>query len=169
MGFILIKNKPVSLEREKYKNAILYFIENCNNSYLGATKLNKLIYYLDFLNYRDRDESVTKDVYYNKTYGPVPNSIDEIMSELIKDRAIEVKKNPFEDKERSSYVSKKEPDISKFSDGEKKLLKDICKEFKSYETNKIVAQTHLEGPWFNSNPHEKIDYKYAYSIEVLNK
>ena len=46
-------------QREKFKNAILYFVRYCNTKDLGATKLNKLMYYLDFLHYRDFKVSVT--------------------------------------------------------------------------------------------------------------
>ena len=45
----------------------------------------------------------------------------------------------------------------------------LYEEFKTYDTEKIVAQTHLEAPWFYSEPGEKIDYEYAHSLEVLSE
>ena len=137
---------------------------------MHATKLNKLVYYLDFLNYRDRDVSVTGDVYYNKQFGPVPNSIKEILDGLQRKKALVIEEDPYkENHTRKSYEAKKDPDMSAFSKEEKSLLQDICKEFKNYSTDKIVAQTHLEAPWFYSKPQQKIDYDYAYSIEALSE
>ena len=165
----LKKNKR-RINKSKYKNAVLFFVKHCNNKHLGATKLNKLIYYLDFLNYRDRDTSVTGDIYYNQQFGPVPNSILEILNELQTKKALVVKEDPYkENRTRKSYETKIEPDMSVFSEKEKNLLQAICKEFKDYSTDKIIAQTHLEGPWFYSKQQEKIDYEYAYSIEVLSE
>lgn len=158
------------ISKEKYRNAVLYFVKNCNNKYLGATKMNKLVYYLDFLNYRDRDASVTGEVYYNRQYGPVPSKIDEVVDELRQEGLLEIKEDPYKkDRMRKSYEAKQSPDMSVFSEEEKSLLGVICREFKDYSTPKIVAQTHLEAPWFYSKPQQKIDYDRAYAIEILSE
>ena len=157
----------ITLHQEKYQNAILYFMQHCNNQYLGATKLNKLLYYLDFLNYRDRGESVTGDEYYHMQYGPVPSSVETVMGALCESGKLEVAGEPFGEVTRKIYKGKEKPNITVFSKEEQQLLADICKEFKDYDTDKIIAQTHLEAPWFYSRPHQKIDYDYAHSIEIL--
>ena len=158
----------IVLNTEKYKNAILYFVRHCNNQYLGETKLNKLLYYLDFLNYRDRGSSVTGDEYYHMQYGPIPSSMETIMSVLCENKKLEVVGKPFEKTTRKIYTAREKPDITAFSEEEHKLLTDICKEFKHYDTDTIIAQTHLEAPWFYSKPYQKIDYDYAHSIEILD-
>ncbi len=153
----------------KYQNAILYFIQHCNNEHLGATKLNKLVYYLDFLHYRDAGKTVTGDIYTHKQYGPVPNSIDYIINLLQKEDKLAVTENPFNDENsghRKKYETKVASDTSCFDKEELKLLQGICKAFEQYNTQTIVAQTHLEAPWFYSKPHETIDYEYAKSIDV---
>jgi len=61
------------INKEKYINALLYFIENCNNKFLGKTKLNKLFYYLDFIYYRDHKVSVTLDIYISA------NNLDQFL------------------------------------------------------------------------------------------
>jgi len=158
----------MGLNQSKYKNAVLYFIKYCNNKYLGATKLNKLFYYLDFINYRDRKEPVTGDFYIHNHYGPTPSALNNILSEMVEKGEIEIKKDPFEDSYVASFAIKKEPDESVFSKEEKKLLKSICGEFLDWSTDKIVEQTHLESPWFYSKPFEKVDYNYSSDIDFFN-
>ena len=53
------------MNKLKYKNAVLYFIKHCNgnNQPLDYEKLSQLLYYLDFINYRDRKKSITGDFY----------------------------------------------------------------------------------------------------------
>jgi len=159
----------MALNKIKYKNSILYFIKYCNNKYLGATKLNKLLYYLDFVNYRDRKSSVTGDFYIHNHYGPTPSEVNSIVSEMVEKKEVEIKKDPFEDSHTTSFKALKDVNEKVFNKGEKELLKDICKEFSDWSTDKIVEQTHLESPWFYSKPFEKVDYAYSSDIDFFEK
>jgi uncharacterized phage-associated protein len=151
----------------KYKNAILYFSKYCNNQYLGVTKLNKLLYYLDFISYRDRKTLVTNDVYVHKEYGPVPARVDDVLGELRESGDLDIRNIPYGDGYKAEFVVKTDPDLSVFNNDEKVLLTKICKEFALWSTSKIVNQTHLEAPWFFSDPYEKVDYEYATDIDFF--
>lgn len=157
------------VDKEKFKNAILYFFKYCNNHYLGLTKLSKLFYYLDFISYRDRESSITKDKYIHKQYGPVPESIDEILEELTQEKNIETKIAPYKDGETFQFKALKDPYLSIFDKYERQLLKNISDEFNLWSTDKIVNQTHLEAPWFYSNPFGIVDYSYAKDIDFFAK
>ncbi len=155
------------IDQHKYENAILYFVKYCNNSYLGATKLNKLMYYLDFLSFRDTKKSVTGDLYVHKQFGPVPSQIDDVLTKLQSKNILEIKKVQYKDGEIFKYETKQDPDLSVFDTYEKKLLENICEEFCLWKTDKIVNQTHLEAPWFYSKPYEIVDYKYSKDLEFF--
>lgn len=160
------------LNKDKYKNAILYFIKYCNNNHLGTTKLNKLLYYLDFISYRDRRISITGDRYIHEQYGPIPENADNLLVELKKDGFIDVNQVPFESEEsgfKNEFNLLKDPTLSVFDSYEKDLLKNICKEFTPWSTDKIIDQTHLEAPWFYSKPLEPVDYEYAKDIDFFEK
>jgi len=153
------------IDKNKYKNAILYFVDKCNNKYLGKTKLNKLLYYLDFIYYRDNGKSVTGDDYICQNYGPVPSRILDIMSELKREGKIDAE--VIEGINMEKYTLKTKVDESCFNEKEKTLLKNICKEFCNYKTDRIVTQTHFEAPWFYASLYDKIDYEYANDIEFF--
>ena len=165
----MIATITTNLDERAYKNAVLYFIKYCNNQYLHATKLNKLLYYFDFISFRDYEKSVTGDVYIHKGYGPVPARIDEILAKLKSEGAIDTEAIPHNDTEMVNFTLKDETqfDESAFSRDQKKLLKKICDEFGNWPTEKIVAQTHLEAPWFYSKPYEVVDYAYARDIDFF--
>lgn len=154
------------LDAKKFHNSILFFVKFCNNSFLGKTKLNKLLYYLDFVSFRDRQTSVTGDVYISKTYGPVPEKIDEMLAELKKSEDIQIEP-PSDDKKGFSFRLRTDPDLTVFDEYELSLLKKICDEFENWKTEKIVNQTHLEAPWFYSEPYDTVDYKYASNIDFF--
>ena len=155
-------------ERE-YKGALLFFIKYCNNKYLHATKLNKLMYYFDFISFRDEGKSATGDIYIHEKYGPVPASLNEMLATLKTEGAIETETTPYKDSEITRFVIKDEKQLDEtvFSKPQLALLKNICNEFGGWPTDKIVAQTHLEAPWFYSQPWDIVDYKYAADIEVF--
>ena len=155
------------MNTSKYQNAILYFIKYCNNQYLGATKLNKLLYYLDFISYRDRKKSVSGDSYLHLQYGPVPEHVDEILADLQKKKLLNIQRYSYKQNDTFNFRLEREPDMNAFDKYEKDLLENICKEFELWNTEKIVNQTHLEAPWFYSKPYEKVDYEYAKDIEFF--
>lgn len=163
----LCLNKMGEINKEKYQNAILYFVKYCNNQYLGATKLNKLLYYLDFIAYRDRQKSITGDLYVHKQYGPVPAEVDEVLTAMKAKGTLEVQKIDYKGGETFKYSSDKDPNLSAFDDYEKGLLEKVCQEFNLWPTEKMVNQTHLEAPWFYSKPFEVVDYKYSKDIEFF--
>lgn len=157
------------INKSKYRNAILYFVKYCNNQYLGATKLNKLLYYLDFISFRDRKRSVTGDIYIHKQYGPIPAKVDEILTDLHQSQHLAIDRIAYKESDTFEYKILKEPQPSKFDSYEKNLLKNIADEFTLWSTEKIVNQTHLEAPWFYSKPFDVVDYNYSKNIEFFPK
>jgi uncharacterized phage-associated protein len=73
----------VEHSREKLINSIIYFLKNTKNC--GKTKLFKLLYYLDFMHFRETGRSVTGLDYYAWDFGPVPKKLyDEINNPPLK-------------------------------------------------------------------------------------
>lgn len=156
------------INRQKYQNAVLYFIKHCNNDYLGTTKLNKLLYYLDFASYRDRKKTVTNDRYLHLDYGPVSVSLKEdIIPSMKSSGLIQVDTVEYRDGKKKIFEAKAEPDASVFDDYEKKLLYTICKKFKNYTTDQIVSQTHAEAPWYYSEYFDEIDFEDSADIDII--
>lgn len=166
MGSLLLHKQ---IDELLYKNAVLYFLKYCNNRYLGKTKLNKLLYYLDFISFRDHKKTVTGDVYIHQEYGPVPATVEEILTSLKTQGVIDAKAIPHKDGEKIKFEIKDSKffDENVFSNQQKELLKKICDEFGAWTTDKIVTQTHLEAPWFFSKPLEIVDYKYSKDIDFF--
>ena len=134
-------------------------------------KLNKLLYYLDFIYFRDHKKSVTGDVYIHQGYGPGPSRINEILAMLKNEGSIDTEAIAYKDGELIRFELKNPKRLAEsvFLASQKKLLKQICDEFGNWPTEKIVAQTHLEAPWFYSKPYEIVDYAYAHDIDFFRR
>jgi len=155
--------------KEKYTNALLYFIAECGNEKLGIMKLNKLFYYLDFISFRDRKKSVTGETYMHLPKGPFAASLNKIIAPAKKNGLIMHKEDESKKYgQRNRFQALKSYDLSVFDEYEQNLLKNLCKTFRDWSTDQMVAQTHSEAPWVFSNPSKPLDYKNADDIEFFS-
>jgi len=159
-----------SQNRQKYLNALVYFVTNCNNEKLGIMKLNKLFYYLDFISYRDRDMSVTGEKYIHLPKGPFASTLQEDILKVARKSGLIEQKEDVSKKygKRNRFQTLKDPDLSIFDEYEKKLLDYLCVNFRDWSTDQMVAQTHSEAPWVFSKPSQVLSYKDADDIEFFS-
>ncbi|MDO8521119.1 MAG: Panacea domain-containing protein [bacterium] len=161
----------MAVNKAKYTNALLYFITECGNAKLGITKLNKLFYYLDFISYRDRKKSVTGETYVHLPMGPFAVGLQ---SKIIKNAEKEELIRQTEDESskfgrRNRFQALAQPDLSLFDEYEQKLLSYLCKEFRNWKTDEMIAQTHSEAPWVFSEVTKPLNYKNSDDIEFFPK
>ena len=153
---------------EKIAHTISYFCITVEN--LWKTKLNKLLFYSDFLNYKRTGFSISGMAYRAIQVGPVPSEYDKLYVKLIDDEKFDVEFVSFE----NGYVgealkNKIEFNIALFNDSEMNLLKDVVKEFAKKTSTEIVELSHKEKGWLeNERKHEMISYqKYAFELNAL--
>ncbi len=161
----------MAINKEKYINALLYFISHCGNEKLGITKLNKLFYYLDFISYRDRKQNVTGEVYKHLPMGPFASELQDVIIKVAeKDKLItQSEDDSAKFGKRNRYQALKESNVAVFDDYEKSLLSYLCTTFKNWSTDEMIAQTHSEAPWVFSEVSKPLDYKNADDIEFFSK
>lgn len=157
----------VEHSREKLINSIIYFLNNTKNC--GKTKLFKLLYYLDFMHFRETGRSVTGLDYYAWDFGPVPKKLyDEINNP-----PADLKENVFipakADKNDKSFVeikAKKKFDDKYFTKRELRIMEKVACIFKDAKAEDIMEASHLPNhPWDKTiktkGEKAKIDYTLA--------
>jgi uncharacterized phage-associated protein len=161
-GTMLINHK-----REKLLNALIYFSKNTR--VCGKTKLFKLLYFLDFIHFRETGKSVTGLSYYAWDKGPVPQDLFHELKQPDKDleeTVILLNKSDDEDDKLCRVIAKKPFDPKFFSKREMKIMKDLCFIFKDALAKDMVEVTHLIGtPWDKTikgkGSGKRIDYALA--------
>jgi len=163
----------ITHSREKLINAVLYFSQK--TQFCGKTKLMKLLYFLDFMHFKQTGKSVTDLDYFAWEQGPVPKTFfEEISGEPGHDLSLLVtikKNNDFQ-----QIVPKKgqKPDLDFFSPREQKLLEEISFIFKDVQAADISDISHLSNqPWSHTKENEGmfqlIDYTLAIDQEAAKK
>ncbi len=150
---------------EKYKNAVLFFAKNLNKFQLGKTKLAKLLYYLDFISYRDKKKTVTGALYYKQKFGPLAKDLTEIIGTLVGENKLEVNQVSVEGKEKTEFRAIADYDGKVFDDYEKSLLRKLLNQYGNLSTEVLVAKSHLEAPWVKAKNGGVLDFGYAFDIE----
>lgn len=157
-------NGYASQSYTKLKNIILYFIAKSGGVF--NTKMNKLLFYTDFLSYKEYGCSMSGLAYKAIQYGPVPvrwdtiyGLIDGVHSEIIEFSS---------GYSGTKLCSKIEPDMEKFSAEECLVLDAVYNKFKDVNANKISEISHREDAWKNFiGTSDMIDFSEAFTIKAL--
>ena len=159
-----INNGYAALSISKIKNILLYFIEKGHGVFI--TKMNKLVFYADFLSYRMLGKGMTGLGYKAIQHGPVPVRWDRIYSfydEICQEIVV------FSDgREGTVLKSNLSPDLSDFSDEEQRILEAVYHRFKNESPSQISETSHLEEAWKQYvNSDKLIDFNMAFSLKAL--
>ncbi|MBB6145592.1 hypothetical protein HNQ77_003553 [Silvibacterium bohemicum] len=101
-----------TFKREKFKTLVHFICSRCENpSRLGATKLNKVIWYTETSSFLKTDEPLTGVKFVKGEYGPRAHAIVPVINELVEDHAILVKDAVYYGKPKKEYISLTEPQI----------------------------------------------------------
>jgi len=129
---------------EKIENAVIYFLQN---PYTYITRLNKLLFYSDFLNFSKTGFSITGMRYAAIDKGPVPNNYNLLLSVLEKEGAINCNNFVKNDYEYMKYTPTKKFEKELFSKKEIEVFETVLKKFKTEKTTKIINISHEEEGW----------------------
>jgi len=157
------KTMIITHHREKLINAIIYFARNTKKC--GKTKLMKLLFFLDFMHFKQTGKSVTGLDYYAWDMGPVPKTLfDEISGDMGEDLKEAIAIQPIDRFQK--IVPKKKFDGKHFTARETKLLEQVAFVFKEADANQMKETSHLKNePWDRTKREKgmlaKIDYMLA--------
>lgn len=158
------ENGYAQISIDRLKNILLYFIEKNNGVFF--TKMNKLLFYADFMAYRVTGKSVSGLAYKAIAHGPVPvrwdriySFFDEIDQEIVQ----------FSDgREGTKLVSKLSPDMAEFSDDELKILEYVSQRFKNETPTQISETSHEEEAWKKYKDSDKlISFEMAFTLKAI--
>lgn len=157
-------NGYAMLSISRLKNVVLFFIEKFNGIFV--TQMNKLLFYADFLSYRESGQAMTGLTFKAIQYGPVPNRWDKVYALLDDIYQIEVEgKNGNIGNKLVSDIS---CDLSSFTNEQMEVLEKVYTTFKNDSSVSISQKSHDELAWIDNNElHSFIDFKYAFFLKNI--
>lgn len=161
-----IYNGNQLFDYNKLLNVFLFFAKNVDE--LFKTKLNKLLFYVDFIAYREHGKSITGLRYTHLDYGPVPDKYEMLIGIMMEEHVLnEIEKVYRSGTSGTLYKAMKKPDMKIFNNYEKGILKRVIEIVKNKSSKEISILSHEEDGYMNTKLGEPISYKYAKTIKLL--
>ncbi|HUY37025.1 MAG TPA: Panacea domain-containing protein [Pirellulales bacterium] len=157
-GFGLAKTPDDS----KFRELVLYICRMSEgDAPFGAVKLNKLLFYADFLAYRQLGHAITWHVYQRLENGPAPRRLLPIL-EKMEDRGDiatgEVRYHGFIQKRTCAL---REPDLSRFTGEEIALVDGLIADCWGKNAKTMSEMSHAFRGWSQARDGENIPYEIA--------
>lgn len=151
---------------EKFTEMVVFFSDKLKPY---KTKMNKLLFYADFLSFKESGYSISGMRYHAIPMGPVPNKFQSIYEYMNANNDIEIEYKEFGvDISGEQFKSKAERPFNSelFSDTELEILESVATRFANTSTKEIIEISHQEEAWIqNEKEKNAISYDYAFELE----
>lgn len=133
---------PQSIAR--LKNLLLYVLEMMGETF--QTKMNKVLFYIDFLSYRERGVAISGLSYQAIEFGPVPQRWDRVYSSFddVEQHVVLV-----QNQECLVLNAKASVDMGLFSAEEIAVIDTVCIRMKKMTSRSATTVSHQEPAWQN--------------------
>lgn len=152
----------------KIQEMVVFFSEKLEPF---KTKLNKLLFYSDFYNYKEYGYSMSGLRYRAIDMGPVPNNYNSIFEFILEKQSIEIHNIVFDnDKsgEQFKVINGRTFDSSIFTEQELFVLEKVLDTFKGTKTDKLIDKSHNEKAWIEPfQTKSLIPYSYAFELKHI--
>ncbi|MDP3431888.1 MAG: DUF4065 domain-containing protein [Bacteroidota bacterium] len=155
-----------TFNKAKAEQLILWFAKELSPY---KTAMNKLLFYADFLHFKNSGRSITGLKYVAIDYGPVPDHYGSLYEMLTEENTVSINGiiTDFGFTERF-YPGKKVTNHTVFDESEMKDIRKIISYLGSKSTKEIVEQSHAEESWMeNQSEKSRISYLSAFSLKAL--
>ena len=133
-----------NFQRKKFKELILYIASQCEkDKFWNATKLNKVLFYSDFLAFRDRGESITGAEYFALERGPAPKALVPVRDEMIQDKDLAIERRTFQQRP----VALREPDYTLFTAQEIAIVNKVIAALRHKDADTVSEMSHAFLGW----------------------
>jgi putative zinc finger/helix-turn-helix YgiT family protein len=147
----------------KLLNTILFL---CKDG-VWKTKLNKLLFYVDFKHFKEYSVPITGSKYVHLTYGPCPDKYELILELLYSNKDIAIDEITFKSGDTGDFIkSVKVPDLNIFSASELHIMGYVKKHFEDFSSGEIKKFSHQEDGYKNTEQGEFISFDYASSLRI---
>jgi hypothetical protein len=138
----------MATEKDRLASVVHYVIARCDPQKLGATKLNKVLWFADVLYYRRHGRTLTGvDNYMKQQFGPVQRNMLGVLAELKRDGKIIERAGDTPVGFRREYIWLKEPDLSQFKADEIDLLNAVMERICDGESAKSISEKSHDALW----------------------
>ena len=152
---------------EKFTEMVVFFAHALSPY---KTKMNKLLFYADFLMFKQTCFSISGVRYVAINRGPVPDNFQSLFEFIANENHIDICTTEFPEGYSGEQFKGRpgrmfQPDL--FTESEREVLNQVVAMFKDKSTKQMVELSHLEEAWKDNEQHKRvIQYEYAFELKL---
>src|SRR5258708_14421724 len=145
----------------RFKELVLHISQKCaNDPKFDTIKLNKLMFFADFLHYGNYGKPITGFEYVKLERGPAPKRMPEIKQQMEKENALAQQKLPHSQWRKP--VSLRDPNLESFTGTEIAFVDQLIDACKDTDGDQLSLWSHGWACWKMSSLGETIPYELVF-------
>ena len=149
----------------KLKELILFVSELCKDDpEFGATKLNKILFVVDFMAYSVWGDSITGATYFHLPNGPAPKQMVKALAELAAEKRAHIEERPYFGKIQKRLVPLTGSNTRDFTKEQLDFVGDAIAHLKGLGAADLSNWTHTLMPWVYTRDKEEIPYNTVFNM-----
>ena len=150
------------------KELMLHIAQKCeSHSKFGATKLNKILFFADFLAFRKTGKPITGTAYMRLENGPVARRLVPNRNNLVDARRAAVKEVDFGDGwKQQRLIAIESANTELFSKHHLQILDAVINALKDRNADQVSELSHKVPAWQIAEDKEEIPYEAAFLMSL---
>lgn len=152
----------IAPNENKFRELLLFIARRSKGDpRFGVIKLNKLLFFSDFLAYLELGHPITGQPYFALENGPAPRYLVRVRDQMVKSKEIAISKERTLSGVHERVLALREPDPNKFTPAEIALVTrvlDVCRNQSGTELSEL---SHRFAGWRLAADKEDIPYEVA--------
>ena len=146
----------------RFRELLLYIASvSEGDTGFGLIKLNKLMFFADFLAYLHHGRSITGQEYKALEHGPVPRGVKPMLARMERERALHIRVAGFHGYEQHRPIALREPLLAGFTADQIALVDRIVKQWWGKTAAEISGMSHRFIGWESTPRGATIPYAVA--------
>ncbi len=148
----------------RYKELVLYICQKCaTDQKFGATKLNKILYFSDFLAYAELGEPITGFEYQRLPNGPTPRRHLPMRDEMLNRGELGIQVVPLRGgRTQHRAVNLRVPNLNVFTADQIALVDRVIDELWDLDAEQVSDLSHRMAGWELAAPGDIIPYETVF-------
>lgn len=141
---------------------MLYIASKCaEHPKFGATKLNKILFFSDFLAFRRDGTAITGATYMKLKHGPGPRRLLPVQERLLDEKAAAIQERVFLSGTQKRLVALRPPDLKLFTGEQIELVHNVIDAFRDATAEQVSEFSHCR-IWEAADENEEIPYEATF-------
>lgn len=150
-------------DEAKFREFVLYVASRSESDPdFGSTKLNKILFFAEFLAYGKLQRPITGAVFQKLNFGPAARRLLPVQEQLECDQAAAIQHRDRYGHRQERLVALREPDLSRFTGAEIAIIDDVLRELLEENAVSVSDLSHRFLGWQLARYGEEIPYETVF-------